>query len=304
MAIGDVRRVETGDCTDLYYVDTGMYDTDGYGAVYILDAERPTIVETGIGTHHERILDALVELDIDRTNIDVIAITHLHLDHAGGAGFLAEECPNAEVVAYEIGAGNLTDPTNLIEGTKQAVGELWQFYTEPEPVPEDRLQTVSDGDTVDLGDHTLRVCHAPGHAPHQATYYDRENSAVFTGDAAGVWVPDQGTIEETTPPWNFDLEQNFADIEMLRDIDPETLLYSHFGPRSAPAEALSAYETVLSEWVATVEERRDEFDDDERVIEYFVDETEMGEVWGDAMAQPVMAVNVRGVLDYLDSRDE
>ena len=78
MAIGDVRAVTTGDCTDLYLVDTGMYDTDSYGAVYLLDAERPAIVETGIGTHHDRILDALSELDIERAEIDVIAVTHLH----------------------------------------------------------------------------------------------------------------------------------------------------------------------------------------------------------------------------------
>jgi glyoxylase-like metal-dependent hydrolase (beta-lactamase superfamily II) len=303
MAIGDVRPVRTGDCTDLYYVGTGMYDTDGYGAVYILDAERPAIVETGIGTYHRRILDAVAELDIDREAIDVILLTHLHLNHVGGAGFLADECPNADVVTSEIGASNLTDPTNLIQGTKQAVGELWHFYTEPNPVPEDRLQTVADGDLVDLGDHTLRVWHAPGHALHQAIYYDQKNSAMFTGDAAGVWVPDLETIEETTPPWNFDLEEILADIEMLRNIDPNTLLYSHYGPRSAPGGALTEYERVLTDWVARVEEKRNEFAADESVIEYFVAETEMGEIWGEAMAQPVMAVNVRGVLDYLDARD-
>ena len=126
---------------------------------------------------------------------------------------------------------------------------------------------------------------------------------MFTGDAAGVWVPDLGTIEETTPLWNFDLEETLADIEMLRNIDPNTLLYSHFGPRSAPGEALAEYERVLTDWVARVEEKHNEFAADESVIEYFVAETEMGKIWGEAMAQPVMAVNVRGVLDYLDTRD-
>ncbi|HET7324841.1 MAG TPA: MBL fold metallo-hydrolase [Halococcus sp.] len=302
MAIGDVRTVETGDCIDLSYVDTGMYDTDAYGAVYILDAERPAIIESGIGTHHDRILDALAELDIARTEIEVIALTHIHLDHAGGAGFLTEACPNAEVAVHEIGVSHLTDPDQLTEGTKQVVGDLWQFYVEPKPVPEDRIRRLGDGDTIDLGNHRLDVHHAPGHAPHQVVYYDRENDAVFTGDEAGIWIPSQQRVKETTPPWGFDLEKCLADLETIRALDPETLLYSHFGPQSSPKSTLTEYERVLTDWVETVETKREELEDD-AVIEYFVNETEMGEVWDEAMANPVAAVDVRGVLHYLDQRE-
>lgn len=116
MVIGDVRAVETGSCTDLHYVDTGMYDTDAYGAVYLLDAERPAIVETGIGTHHERVLDALDEAAVAREAVEVIAPTHLHLDHAGGAGFLAVACPNATVAIHDSGVSHLADPAQLAEG--------------------------------------------------------------------------------------------------------------------------------------------------------------------------------------------
>ena len=167
MTVGEVRTVEAGDCTDLYYVDTGMYDTNAYGAAYILDAERPAIVETGIGTHHERILDALAALDIAREAIEIVAPTHLHLDHAGGAGFLAEACSNATVAVHDIGVAHLTDPEQLVAGTKQAVGDLWRFYTDPKPVPDDRIRGLTDGDSIDLGNHRLSVHHAPGHAPHQ-----------------------------------------------------------------------------------------------------------------------------------------
>ncbi|RBI61677.1 MBL fold metallo-hydrolase [halophilic archaeon] len=304
MVIGDVREVTTGGCEDLYYVDTGMYDTEAYGAVYVLDAERPAIVDTGIGTHYERILDALDEIGIAREDVAVIAPTHVHLDHAGGAGFLAEECPNADVYVHESGARHLVDPERLVEGTKRAVGNQWQFYVEPEPVPEDRVVELTDSDVIDLGDHQLRTIHAPGHAPHQVVFYDPANDALFTADAAGIWVPSVERIRETSPPPNFDLEACLDDVETIRELTPTTLLYPHFGPRPYSDAAMDEYEDVLSSWVEAVAEKRAELGDDEAVVDHFVAEQEMSDVWGATKAEAETAMNVRGVLRYLDVRDE
>ena len=303
MAIGDVRAVDGNGVEDLYYIDVGMYGTEAYGAAYILDAEVPAIIETGLGTNHEMILDALDELDIKRDDVEVIAPTHVHLDHAGGAGFLAQECPNAEVLTHEIGVPHLIDPERLIEGTKRAVGEQWQYYVEPIPVPEDRITGLSEGDEIDLGDHVLDVYHAPGHAPHQVVFYDRQNDAVFTGDAAGIWIPDAKMIRQTTPPSNFDLEQALGDVETLREIDPETLLLTHFGPNFDAQWALDEYEEVLAAWVAEVEDAREELEDDEAVIERFVEQTAMAPYWGEEKARAEEILNTRGVLVYLDHHE-
>ena len=299
MEIGDITQVTTNGCSDLYCLDTGMYDTEAYGAVYVLDAERPAVVETGIGTHYERILGALDEIGIAREAVEVLAPTHVHLDHAGGAGFLAEECPNAEVAVHEIGAPHLADPGRLIEGTKRAVGDQWEFYVEPIPVPEDRIRALADGDVIDLGDHELVAHHAPGHAPHQMVYHDRDNDAVFAGDAAGIWVPELGQVRETSPPSNFDLERCLLDVETIEDLDPETLLFTHYGPHPAPREVLDDYREVLSEWVAEVRGRKAELGDDEAVIRAFVDANPMEPVWGERKAREETALNVRGVLHYL-----
>lgn len=299
MAIGDLSHVTTNGCSDLYCLDTGMYDTETYGAVYVLDAERPAIVDTGIGTRYEQILDALDEIGIEREDVAVLAVTHVHLDHAGGAGFLAEACPNAEVAVHEIGAPHLVDPTRLVEGTKRAVGDQWEFYAEPLPVPEDRIRTLSDGDVIDLGDHELVAHHAPGHAPHQVVFYDTENDAVFAADAAGIWVPELGRVRETSPPSNFDLEQCLLDVEMLRELDPGTLLYAHYGPHPNPQDVLDEYETVLSEWVAEVRERKAALGDDDAVVRAFVEANPMEPVWGARKARGETAMNVRGVLHYL-----
>jgi glyoxylase-like metal-dependent hydrolase (beta-lactamase superfamily II) len=300
MAPGDVTTVTTGECTDLHYVDTGMYGTAEYGSVYVLDAERVAVVDTGIGTHHDRILDALDELGIDHGDVAYLVPTHVHLDHAGGAGFLADACPNATVAVHERGARHLVEPARLWEGTKAAVGDQIEFYTEPEPVPEDRIRELANGDVIDLGDHELRAHAAPGHAPHQHVFEDPANDAVFTADAAGIYVPSLDVVRETTPPPQFDLEVALADLDTIRRLDPSTLLYAHFGP--APTDdLLDEYATVLESWVESVQETRERLGDDEAVVESFVADTEMGEVWGERKATAETAMNVRGVLSYLGS---
>lgn len=291
MAVGDVETVEG--CPHTYYVDTGMYDTAEYGAVYVLDAERPAVIDTGIGTNVDRVLDALAWVGIDREELAAIIPTHVHLDHAGGAGFLAEACPNATVFVHEIGAPHLVDPTRLVEGTRQAVGDQWEYYVEPKPVPEDRITPLSDGDQIDLGTHTLLGHHAPGHAPHQLVFEDTTTKAVFTADAAGIWVPTLGTVRETTPPPNFDLEQCLTDAAMIQSLNPDHLLYPHFGP--APMTALEEYPNVLQSWVERVEQAVNNYGSVEAAADALAAGPETAAVWGEHKASGETKMNVHGV---------
>jgi len=298
----DLIEAESAGTEDLYYIDMELYDSTGYGSVYILDSDRPAVVDTGTGRNYEWILDALAELGIDREELAVIAPTHVHLDHAGGVGYLAEACPNAKVCVYEAGAQFLVDPTKIWEGTKQVVGDRIDYYAEPKPVPEDRIETFADGETIDLGDHSLDVHHAPGHAFHQAVFYDPANDGVFTADAAGINIPGLDGVRQTSPPPGFDLEGCLEDVEMIQDLDPAVLYYGHFGDRET-SDLLDEYATVIETWVDQVEEKRAELDDDEAVIEYFVERTETTTVWSEDHARGEEEMNVRGVLHYLDNRE-
>jgi glyoxylase-like metal-dependent hydrolase (beta-lactamase superfamily II) len=302
MEPGDVREAGHG-TADLHYVETGMFEIEEYSSVYLLDAEEPAVVETGIGTEWEAIVDALETVGIAPEELSYIAPTHVHLDHAGGAGHLAAACPNAEVLVHEIGAPHLVDPGRLWEGTKRAVGDQIRHYAEPEPVPEERIRTVADGDVVDLGDHELSVHHAPGHAPHQVVYHDPANEAVFTADAAGIYVPELDAVTQTTPPPNFDFPQAIEDTRTIARLDPSVLCYSHFGPVPTD-DRLSEHERVLTEFVELVEERRGRLGDDEAVVERFVEETDLVGPWNEDRARAVAAMDVRGVLRYLDTREE
>jgi len=297
MAIGDVSTVQADE--RIHYVDTGMYNSAEYGSVYVIDDDRPALVDTGIGTNYERVLDLLDSVGIAPGELSVIALTHVHLDHAGGAGFLAEACPNAEVYVHEMGSPHLVDPGRLWEGTKGAVGDQIVFYTEPRPIPADRIVPITDGDEIDLGTYTLRAHHAPGHAPHQVVFELPERDAVFTGDAAGVYTPSIDRIHATSPPPQFDLEGAIEDVEMIQSLDPETLLYAHFGPAPANGQ-LSAYAEHLESWVADVRAARDTYEDIDEIVEHFLEQQDIPEAWDERKVRGELAMNVRGVLTYLD----
>lgn len=301
MARGDVYEATAGDSTDLYYVDTGMYDTPEYGSVYILDADRPALIDTGLGTSYELILETASELGIEPAAFEAIIPTHVHLDHAGGAGYLLEACPNAEVYCYEAGAKFLTDPGPLWEGTKAVMGPRLKHYVEPRPVPENSLVELTDGDTIDLGDHILDVYHAPGHAFHQAVFYDRKTAGVFVADAAGINTPRLDGPRYATPPSDFNLEECLEDIDMIRALEPEALYYGHFGDVELEDE-LTAIADVLESWVERVERKRAQLDDDQELIEYFVERVDTIDVWDEAHARGEEQLNVQGVLEYLDDR--
>ena len=303
MARGDIYEATAGDSSDVYYVDTGMYDVAEYGSIYVIDDERPALIDTGIGTHDEVLLDAVAEIGIAPEEIEVIAPTHAHLDHAGGAGFLVEECPNADVYVYETAASLLIDPTALWKGTREAVGSMIKHYVEPKPVPEERLVELTDGDTLDLGEHTLDVHHAPGHAFHQAVFYDRAVDGVFTADAAGIFTPGLDRARHSSPPPGFHLEKCLADVELLQKLDPSALYYGHFGDRPT-GDILSEYADVLESWVDRVAEKRAELGDDESVAEYFAERVDVVDAWGEEKAREEERMNVRGVLHYLDSEGE
>lgn len=296
MAIGDVEPVPNS--TDVYYVDTGMYETEMYGSVFLIDAERPAIVDTGIAADREHVFGMLDEVGVD--DLEYILPTHVHLDHAGGAGYLAERYLAATVMTHEIGAPHLVDPTRLIEGTKAAVESQWRFYDEPLPIDEDRVASLTDGDEIDLGDRTLTVYHAPGHAPHQVMFHDDGDDVLFVGDAMGIWEPKTETLRQTTPPAQFHLEKALADVRTIEDIAPETLCFGHFGPHPYSEAFAEEYKRVLVEWVEAIRQKRDELDDDEAVIQHFVEHTQMDDVWGLRKAHDEERLNTRGVLGYLD----
>ncbi|QHS18187.1 MBL fold metallo-hydrolase [haloarchaeon 3A1-DGR] len=290
-----VRGVE-----DLYYHDTGMFDAPGYGSVYVYDTPKPAVIDTGTGANVDTLFETLSEIGIGTDDLAWILPTHVHLDHAGGAGLLADAYPEASVRVHSRGVRHLTDPSRLVEGTKAAVGDQWRHYADPEPIPEARVGGLAHGDTIDLGDRELEVLEAPGHAPHQTVFHEPDDGVVFTADAAGIYVPQIDAVTPTTPPPQFDLDQSLADAAAIADLDPSTLCFSHFGPRTFEPAVIEEFQRASVEWVEAVRRKREELESDEAVIRHFERTTELDQVWTTERAEANERLNVRGVLTMLD----
>jgi len=280
---------------DIYAVDPELLGTPGALTLYVVDAPEPTIVDTGSANSPPHIYQALEELGIARESVAHVLVTHVHLDHAGGAGHLAAELPNATFHLHEAGHPYLTNDaalSRLKRSVDQAMG-VEDAYGDPNLVPEDRCAVVTDGDRIDVGDRSLEMIDAPGHAPHHVAAFDPATRGLFSIDAAGMHLA--GEMRPTTPPPGFDLEANLETVRRLREYDPAINFYGHVGPGGDDAVGeLDRYEAMLPEWVETVERHRAEVGED---VDAIVDALEAR--W----QSPTVQRDVAGVLHYLSHQD-
>jgi glyoxylase-like metal-dependent hydrolase (beta-lactamase superfamily II) len=236
-------------------IDTVMCGRERVTSSYLLEGSEPAIVETGPTTSLEALTQGLDSLGIGPADLAHVVVTHIHLDHAGGAGAVAERFPSARVWVHERGAPHLADPAKLVASAGRIYGErrLQDLFGTVHPVPSDRLRAIADGETISLGDRSLQVMHTPGHAGHHVCLIDSRSGGVFVGDAFGVFLPDVRVLRPATPPPEFDLELAIGSIERVAAADPSVLLFSHFGP-SPDVRALSTLAVIrLREWTGIVE---------------------------------------------------
>ncbi len=238
-------------------VDTGYVKPRLAASHIILRDGRAAFVDTGTTRSLPKLMAALEEHNIPPEYVDYVFITHVHLDHAGGAGALMQQLPNATLVAHPRAAPHLAVPTRLVEATNAVYGErnFRKLYGEIIPVPESRIRVVQDGERLTLGDSPLDFLHTPGHALHHYCIHDREANALFTGDTFGVSYRVFDTakgafIFPATTPTHFDPEQSHASIERLVALNAEAAYLTHYS-RVENLEALA--EDLHGDLVAFVE---------------------------------------------------
>jgi glyoxylase-like metal-dependent hydrolase (beta-lactamase superfamily II) len=235
-------------------IDTGMIGERELNAVYFIPGPSPTLVETGPGADLPIVLAALAELGVEPEDLAHIVVTHIHIDHAGGAGALLRHFPRASVWAHERGVPHLVDPTRLVASTTRTYGEerMQRFFGATEPIAADRVRAVTDGDTIDLGDRTLTVIHTPGHASHHVAFHDDASGVVFTGEAIGSYLPWGPAFRPALPPPEVDVEQALASIDRIAETHPTDLLTSHFGPIAAGADGCARAKEEIVAWSEVV----------------------------------------------------
>ena len=216
-------------------VDT-QYLYPGHAAAHVIvDDGRAAIVDVGTNSSVPQVLAALEELSIARAAVDYVLLTHVHLDHAGGAGTLMRELPNARALLHPRGAPHMLDPARLIAASIAVYGaeRFERLYGELVPIAPERLRVVADGERVMLGQRPLELIHTPGHAAHHYAVVDLEHDSIFSGDTFGISYRELDTaqgnfITPSTVPTQFDPQQHIASVERLLAYHPESVYLMHF----------------------------------------------------------------------------
>jgi glyoxylase-like metal-dependent hydrolase (beta-lactamase superfamily II) len=231
-------------------LDLDFRDTEGLVAAYLLPSEEGwTLIETGPTTCRGALLSGLRAAGVTPEEVRKVFVTHIHLDHAGGVGALADALPRAQFYAHALGVPHLVDPTRLIASARRAWGAaadpLWGTIL---PVPAPRIEALQGGERFPLLGGDLEVIATPGHAKHHLAFFDTRLRGVFTGDGAGVRLERSPHLRPAVPPPDLDLDLLFASLEAMRARDPRFVLFSHFGPSPEGPADLARYRAIVLDW--------------------------------------------------------
>jgi glyoxylase-like metal-dependent hydrolase (beta-lactamase superfamily II) len=302
--------------TGIRGIDTLMFGREKATSAYLVEATEPALVETGPTTSVPAVLDGLAALGVGAHDLAQIIVTHIHLDHAGGAGALAPHFPDATVWVHERGAPHLADPTKLVASAARIYGEdgLRDLFGPVEPITRDRLRSLTDGSVVSLGNRRIEAVYTPGHASHHVCLVDEQTQSIFVGDALGVFLPDVRVLRPATPPPEFDVELAVASVGLVAERRPSRLLFSHFGPADDVTELCRLATSRIEGWAAIVEQALTETDDVAEVVRILKERTaeemrpasgqELGPIQDRYESLSSYEMNALGLMRYLKKRGE
>ncbi len=226
----------------------------------IVDQGRVALVDTGSNDSLPNVLAALDKLGLAPEAVDYIILTHIHLDHAGGAGTLMATLPKAKLVVHPRGSRHMAEPSKLVAGVTAVYGKDYvdTVYGEIRPIPAERIIAAHDGLTLQLGGRELLCIDTPGHAKHHICIVDHASGSIFTGDMFGLSyrefdVDDRQFILPTTSPTQFDPAEMHASIDRLMSYAPTAMYLTHYAQLHDVAAQAAALRRRLDASVALAE---------------------------------------------------
>ena len=301
---------------EVFQIDTRMAGYEGITAGYLIRGDRPCLVETGTAPSAPVVRDALAGLGIGPGDLATVVVTHIHLDHAGGAGDIAAMFPAARIVVHQRGARHLADPSKLMAGARMVYGRaLERLFGVLAPVPADRIVALDDTGTVDLGGgRRLDSHYSPGHAKHHVGLVDSDTGNLYVGDAAGVYLPATGDVRPATPPPDFDMETALASVRKFAALRPSRLMFSHYGPVVQVGETLDRSAEEITVWVEETRQARAAGLDLDHAVAMVRDRTRDRYAAASPDADPALADrfervssargNVEGIMHWLDKTEQ
>jgi len=254
---------------EIEIIDLDFMGTEEIIASFLLTGDNSAaIVETGPSTCIENLLRGLEENGVAPEDVEKVLLTHIHLDHSGASGVLADRLPNATFYVHEVGYQHLVDPSKLLKSASRIYGDrMDELWGEVRPVPEDRIVTLEGGEEIEAAGGILAAHYTPGHAYHHLAFHEPGSGMLFAGDVGGVRMPGQSYVKPPTPPPEVDVEAWKRSIEAIRKLDPGFICPTHFGCYEDVGRHLGELEQRLEDWLLLVEERMDEERSQEDIAE-------------------------------------
>ena len=248
----------------------------------IVEGGRGAFVDTGVNSSVPILIAALQQFDLDPGDVDTVFLTHIHLDHAGGAGLLLQQLPNARCVVHPRGAPHMIDPARLIAGTEAVYGkqQTQDMYGTIRPINANRIDIAEDGQCFELNGRELQAFYTEGHARHHYCLSDATSKGVFTGDSFGVSYRELDTaagefIFPTTTPVHFDPEEAHKSVDRIMSYEPEHVYLTHYSQvgdlerlAADMHKGIDAFVDIALEY-ASADERTDALQS--AIFEYFVE---------------------------------
>jgi len=297
-------------------IDT-LQERPGLACCYLVErAGEYAFIETGTAHGVARLLALLAERGIAREQVRYVIPTHVHLDHAGGAGLLMRELPSAQLVAHPRGARHLIDPSKLIAGAEAVYGRdaVAQMYGEIASIAEARVIVAADDHRLPFGEGELRFIDTPGHARHHFSIWDELSRGFFTGDTFGLSYrefdgPGGPFLFPTTTPVQFEPEAWFTTLERYLSFAPQRMYLTHYGVVQDVPKLAADLRAGLQRYVAIATGLRNAEHRHEQLLDALGRDAlaalkALGSPVADATAQQLLAfdmeLNVQGLEVWLD----
>ncbi len=229
----------------VYLIDAPFHGELGVLGTYLVKAREPVVIDPGPTAMVQGVLDELRRLKVD--SLRYVALTHIHMDHAGGAWSLLESYPDADVFVHPRGAEHLTDPRKLVENATRFFGDRVNKYGEMRPISLLKITESEDGVALDLGGLTLKVIWTPGHASHNQSFFEPDNRILILGDSGGTYSQRLGAILPASPP-PFNPKKAVESLDRLIELRPEIVCYSHFGYAYEAVKKLKLHREQVMLW--------------------------------------------------------
>lgn len=251
---------------DLKIIDLNFFMTETIASYVIETGEGPILIETGPETVFENLKSGLSDLGYTPSDVKHVFVTHIHLDHSGGAWRLAET--GSTIYVHPVGAPHLIEPEKLMKSATRIYGEdnMKRLWGEVGGMDKERVVAIEDGQSINIGGVEIRVVETAGHAGHHHCYLIE--NALFTGDTAGCLMAG-GPMIPATPPPEIHLEKWNASIDKMREISPDIIYLTHFGGYTDVDPMLDAATEKIEEWSEWIGERVSAGKSDEEVTEEF-----------------------------------